>query len=415
MDDGSGALAEVTCARASALEAAPAAFRPGQTVHLGPPAWMGRSRSGSDVNMRGVQVGAFVRAEGGISTFRGDMQVSLETIRILTDTTAEVEFWEELDMTWRILKEPWVLDEVEIAQLREEADGSRKAAKEKAEREEGRKAREERRVKRHEERKRREEMLEREADERDLPISTRDITNSEHLQIHKPGQSMSTGNGYAPNKTTNSSSVTHQSSGPDKEALTGRISTTSALNKQKTMASITSMKQQRHAEPKAKSIAPRNHSDDLDDGKAAPPERAHITQSSREEDPSAASPSRRGYPLEGTPESLSRRADCKVIQPTTELSTLDLEADGTGDTEADARWRAALVHIAWQSCGCRSRSSCRHASGQDLLRSTDANRFNARGLAETGPATNVCESEEAADEEAAACRRAAAVSAAWMD
>ena len=123
LDDGSGALAEAVCSRASASESAikenPVAG-PGQMIRLGPPEWLGRSKSGLDVDMRGAVIGAVVRVEGGLTTFRDNMQVTVEKMEVLGDTAAEVEFWEEVSRAWEsVLARPWALGEIEIKRLQE--------------------------------------------------------------------------------------------------------------------------------------------------------------------------------------------------------------------------------------------------------------------------------------------------------
>ena len=88
--------------------------------------------------MRAATVGEVVRIDGLPGTFRGDRQVQLENLVVLEDPDAEAEFWEEMGRTWEtLLRRPWRL-ETEIAELREEADGTRWVKEQKARRRERR-------------------------------------------------------------------------------------------------------------------------------------------------------------------------------------------------------------------------------------------------------------------------------------
>ena len=166
LDDGSGMLAELMCPRAMARDAPlnrQSFAGPGQMITLGPPKWLGRSISGVDIDMRSIDVGVVVCAEGEMSRYRENMQVNLEKISVLRDTEAEVGFWESLSQTWNtVLRRPWVLEEDEVVRLREEADGTRQAEDKKARREE----RKERRRRREEER-RKESQAQQEEEESD--------------------------------------------------------------------------------------------------------------------------------------------------------------------------------------------------------------------------------------------------------
>ncbi|KAJ5173397.1 hypothetical protein N7492_005990 [Penicillium capsulatum] len=67
--------------------------------------------------------GTMVNIKGTLSQFRGNMQLQLERFTILSETNAEMEFVDaRLRFLVEVLSVPWVLDEVEIEQLRTDVE-----------------------------------------------------------------------------------------------------------------------------------------------------------------------------------------------------------------------------------------------------------------------------------------------------
>lgn len=97
--------------------------------------------------------GTTVRVKGTLSRFRATMQLNLERFTLIRDTNAEMQFVDErLQFLVEVLAVPWLLNDVEIEQLRTEADnGDLKAIEERqrAERRVKRRAEQEERDYRH--------------------------------------------------------------------------------------------------------------------------------------------------------------------------------------------------------------------------------------------------------------------------
>lgn len=81
LDDSSGANIEVTCGRAS--PAAQGGDINAATVHT--PAreqarMIGNTTQGNSVDLSGVDIGSIVKVKGGIGSFRGEKQMTLERL-----------------------------------------------------------------------------------------------------------------------------------------------------------------------------------------------------------------------------------------------------------------------------------------------------------------------------------------------
>ncbi|KAF6819328.1 OB-fold nucleic acid binding domain-containing protein [Colletotrichum sojae] len=95
-----------------------------------------------------VDVGSVVDIKGGLTTFRDEMQVKIEKVKLLKSTEQEVALWERrARFRSEVLLQPWVLSEKQIRRCRKEEmrekggddDKERKRKKEKEGRREERK------------------------------------------------------------------------------------------------------------------------------------------------------------------------------------------------------------------------------------------------------------------------------------
>lgn len=85
IDDGSGRVIEVVCSCAlrtfsSGRPNTEGLAQSGELVRLRPEAWMGKSETGYDVDMRGLEVGKVVKVKGQVGEFRDERQILLERI-----------------------------------------------------------------------------------------------------------------------------------------------------------------------------------------------------------------------------------------------------------------------------------------------------------------------------------------------
>lgn len=113
-----------------------------QTVHVS-------ATDRTILDITSLRPGTTVKVKGTLSRFRATMQLNLERFTLIRDTNAEMQFVDErLQFLVEVLAVPWLLRDVEIEQLRAEADkGDLKAIEERQ--------RAERRVKRRAEREER--------------------------------------------------------------------------------------------------------------------------------------------------------------------------------------------------------------------------------------------------------------------
>ncbi|MCJ1408087.1 hypothetical protein MMC19_002160 [Ptychographa xylographoides] len=135
IDDGSGAAIEVTCPRERPSISEPSTTTNTTTAQNNPfrdLGMKGRTLSGVEIDMLGVDLGAVVKVKGGIGEFRGERTITLERITIVRNTTEEADAWNELHQFHsNILVKPWVITLEEQRKLKEEADGTRLKAEEK--------------------------------------------------------------------------------------------------------------------------------------------------------------------------------------------------------------------------------------------------------------------------------------------
>jgi hypothetical protein len=117
-----------------------------QTVHVS-------ATDRTILDITSLRPGTTVKVKGTLSRFRATMQLNLERFTLIRDTNAEMQFVDErLQFLVEVLAVPWLLRDVEIEQLRAEADkGDLKAIEERqrAERRVKRRAEQEERDYRH--------------------------------------------------------------------------------------------------------------------------------------------------------------------------------------------------------------------------------------------------------------------------
>ncbi|KAK2049892.1 OB-fold nucleic acid binding domain-containing protein [Colletotrichum somersetense] len=71
-----------------------------------------------------VDVGSVVDVKGGLATFRDEMQIKVEKIKILRSTAQEVELWERRTrFRDEVLLQPWVLSQKQIRKCKKEEMG----------------------------------------------------------------------------------------------------------------------------------------------------------------------------------------------------------------------------------------------------------------------------------------------------
>lgn len=77
-----------------------------------------------DIVTLAIDIGSVVKVKGGLSIFRGELQIDLKYVRELGDTNAEVAAWKEAakfrDEVWG---KEWVLSAAEVERCRRDADG----------------------------------------------------------------------------------------------------------------------------------------------------------------------------------------------------------------------------------------------------------------------------------------------------
>ena len=176
LDDSSGQIVEVTCARdrTGITPSANSAAIPPTSAQ--PPTSQGRTLSGISIDLAGFDVGSVVKVKGGVGAFRGERQLELERISTfpvstaihlviysttpfplspvptaqhtpptnhrsslhpapIPTTTAEATAWHEATLFHStVLSTPWFLTPAEQRHLQEEADGTAQRAAEKARR-----------------------------------------------------------------------------------------------------------------------------------------------------------------------------------------------------------------------------------------------------------------------------------------
>lgn len=110
LDDSSGANIEITCSRLLPNSR----DKPGkdenhtQKDHR----VIGRTKEGYDVELTGVDVGSVVRVKGGIGSFRGEKQMTLERLEFVRTTNDEAKAWAQNAAYRRdILSKPWVMSD----------------------------------------------------------------------------------------------------------------------------------------------------------------------------------------------------------------------------------------------------------------------------------------------------------------
>ncbi|KAK2003458.1 hypothetical protein LX36DRAFT_104654 [Colletotrichum falcatum] len=75
-----------------------------------------------------VDVGSVVDVKGGLATFREEMQIQIEKVRILRSTEQEVALWERrTQFRNEVLLQPWVLGQKQIQKCKKEEMGSTKS------------------------------------------------------------------------------------------------------------------------------------------------------------------------------------------------------------------------------------------------------------------------------------------------
>ena len=407
LDDGSGALAEVKCPRAAPTNAPydhwSVARRPGELIRLGTAEWLGRSNSGVDIDMRGVEVGAVVRVEGGLGKFRDNMQVTLEKVQVLQDTPAEVDFWERTAGTWDdVLKRPWSLDEAELQALRDEADGTLKAAQDKAAQEAKLREKEERRRRRREEkeerRRRRYDEKEQRRRRRHEEKQRREKAQTAEKNTVKP---LSAGAGHMDAKGAKvdvASRLEHEQP-PSERIIFATQETTSMTEGWRAHAGLAAWTASRDFVPES---MPTNGSGS---NQKSPPQ---VERKPVEPDDASSSPESQGTA------SSKRAAAVSTSWAACSADSKRPRQDTSHETEFTASAeRSAVVRTAWTACGAdsrRPRQDASHATESAARADQEALQSPSTGKA---PRASTSEGSESDGKQAAARRRAAVVRAAW--
>ena len=416
IDDGSGVLAEVKCPRAAPSNAPfdhwSVARRPGEMIKLGAAGWLGRSNSGTDIDMRGVEVGAVVRVEGGLGTFRGNMQVTLDKVEVLRDTAAEVDFWEKTARAWETLGRPWSLNEAEIQVLREEADGTRRAAQEKAEREVKRSEKEERRRLRHEERARRREA--RAVADRAARYPVPDISKT-GAKDHARHDDRQSADGQRLGERIVLATQEAPSMAEDWRAEAGLAAWTTSRDfcpdSMLTILSGSNRKGSAHAD--SRTMEPSNIGSSSKSQEMNSIKRAAAVNTAWADCVGDSKHLQRIVPPAKKPTS-DARGETKDSSPVGKLSS----ASGFNDSDSDndettARRRAAMVRAAWEAADRERRTSLGHPPELEASRGVKSDARQGRELARGDPKDLNVSLSKHDDDTNASTRRAIAVSVAW--
>ena len=93
IDDGSGAAIEVTCPRERPSISEPSTTTNTTTAQNNPfrdLGMKGRTLSGVEIDMLGVDLGAVVKVKGGIGEFRGERTITLERISMSSPSSNSI-------------------------------------------------------------------------------------------------------------------------------------------------------------------------------------------------------------------------------------------------------------------------------------------------------------------------------------
>lgn len=120
LDDSSGANIEITCARLPP----DSRDKPGKNEANPVKAekdtpkdnrMIGQTKRGYTVDLTGVDVGSVVKVKGGIGSFRGEKQMTLERLTLVRTTNEEAEAWAQNAAYRRdILSKPWVMSDDDL-------------------------------------------------------------------------------------------------------------------------------------------------------------------------------------------------------------------------------------------------------------------------------------------------------------
>ena len=131
---------------------------------------IGTTATGRALDLTGFDVGSVVKAKGGLSTFRGVKQLTLERLTHITSTTAEARAWAENTAFRRdVLDRPWVVSVDDQRNLKKEAEGREDGETGRRKRREKKEERRRERKRAHEEDKKKETREGRRMDSKDAP------------------------------------------------------------------------------------------------------------------------------------------------------------------------------------------------------------------------------------------------------
>ncbi|KAL2046824.1 hypothetical protein N7G274_000842 [Stereocaulon virgatum] len=124
LDDSSGALVEVTCARPRPTLKAPVPDEHNLKDMISVKPTTGVTATGRTIDLDGIEIGTVVKVKGGVKTYRSERQMQLERIVIIRTTNEEAAAWAENTAFRRdILNIPWVVSEKDEERARRKAEG----------------------------------------------------------------------------------------------------------------------------------------------------------------------------------------------------------------------------------------------------------------------------------------------------
>lgn len=84
----------------------------------------GLTATGRTIDLRGIDIGSVVKLKGGIGSFRGEKQITLERVSVVHTTNEEAAAWaENAEFRTSVLNVPWVISEEAEKKARRKAEG----------------------------------------------------------------------------------------------------------------------------------------------------------------------------------------------------------------------------------------------------------------------------------------------------
>ena len=123
LDDSSGATIEVTCPKLARKADGDEQVKAGAEL-LAPGAEVCTEEQARAHTLTSIDVGSIIKVKGKVGTFRDTRQIQLERIAVVTDTNAEIHFWEQrTKLKVEVLSKPWIVSLVEQRRLLKVAGG----------------------------------------------------------------------------------------------------------------------------------------------------------------------------------------------------------------------------------------------------------------------------------------------------